>query len=347
LSLSLQYHSAVSRFSHSTVSQRCIVLVSLYSITAQCRTSLSNLTAQCRACLSLSTVSQRSVAFSSLIPQRSSRSFLSTISQHCIALSSTISQRSVALVSLSLFLSLCLSLCSITALCCVSLCSITVSQRIVALLSLYSITAQCRACLSLISLRVIVCQTMLVAYFVFLCDGSGHEISSPPLLTRSSRRLSVSSLPLPRARVKASYHASSTLELIVRTVHACAKEIRDFFILLLMFLGFLRESEVTALGSADVFEVAYADTTLLYIFVEKAKNDQARACMDTPSSLRTPRTPTSARLSGSAHTAASLPHYISAAALRHRCRPRSLRFSQLYYVEAASRRPLRHASICF
>ena len=52
--------------------------------------------------------------------------------------------------------------------------------------------------------------------------------------------------------------------------------IRDMFIMILMFLGFLRESEVVLLRPEDVWVEVIDDQEVLFIFVEKMKNDQFR-----------------------------------------------------------------------
>ena len=50
--------------------------------------------------------------------------------------------------------------------------------------------------------------------------------------------------------------------------------VRDMFMMTLMFLGFLRESEVTQLKPENVWEETIDGEAVLFIFVVKAKNDQ-------------------------------------------------------------------------
>lgn len=52
--------------------------------------------------------------------------------------------------------------------------------------------------------------------------------------------------------------------------------IRNMFLLILMFLGFLRESEATALRRQDVWTLVQDGRSLLFIFIEKSKVDQIR-----------------------------------------------------------------------
>jgi integrase len=66
------------------------------------------------------------------------------------------------------------------------------------------------------------------------------------------------------------------LTLIARITPSTFIGVRNTFILMLMFLGFLRESEAAALGDADIWEQDIGTSIVIFIFIEKSKTDQAR-----------------------------------------------------------------------
>jgi integrase len=72
--------------------------------------------------------------------------------------------------------------------------------------------------------------------------------------------------------------SNDQLRRIVKKTQPSEESIRDTFLMIVMFLGFLRQSEATNLRFNDIW-VDSVDGSLelaLYIFVEKSKTDQAR-----------------------------------------------------------------------
>jgi len=96
------------------------------------------------------------------------------------------------------------------------------------------------------------------------------NITSHPIIREAKRTVkrltkpSVSKLPVTTAHLSwMAYQAPSTF---IGT--------RNMFMMILMFLGFLRESEVTQLKPTDVWEETVDGKIVLFIYVLKAKNDQ-------------------------------------------------------------------------
>jgi hypothetical protein len=117
--------------------------------------------------------------------------------------------------------------------------------------------------------------TLVSAFPSAIADIFRFEVSSPTSggLVREMKsaitRLtppSVQKLPITRAQLISMAH----------TTLPCEQGIRDMFMMILMFLAFLRESEVVALSFFDVWVERIDGSEVLFIFVEKAKNDQKR-----------------------------------------------------------------------
>ena len=66
------------------------------------------------------------------------------------------------------------------------------------------------------------------------------------------------------------------LEAISELVRPNFLEVRDFFIILLMMAGMLRENEAMSLRKIDVWIEVINKVPCLFVFVAKAKNDQSR-----------------------------------------------------------------------
>ena len=66
------------------------------------------------------------------------------------------------------------------------------------------------------------------------------------------------------------------LRLMADKVGPCLLEVRDFFLVLLMMVAMLRESEAAALREKDVWLDSSTGSHCLFVFVEKSKTDQAR-----------------------------------------------------------------------
>jgi hypothetical protein len=67
------------------------------------------------------------------------------------------------------------------------------------------------------------------------------------------------------------------LTAIARATLYSLLSVRNTFILILMFVGLMRESEAMALGEDDVWEEVVGSATILFIFIEKSKTDRGRA----------------------------------------------------------------------
>jgi integrase len=66
------------------------------------------------------------------------------------------------------------------------------------------------------------------------------------------------------------------LTLMVKMTCPTEQSVRNTFLMIIMFMGFLRESEAVALKFKDMWVERLHGKRVLFVFVEKAKNDQER-----------------------------------------------------------------------
>ena len=119
-------------------------------------------------------------------------------------------------------------------------------------------------------------RSTILGFCSAVADLFRYEEASPthhPLITemrRCVRRLTRGSVP---KRPITNVH----LRAMVRHVKPSERSVRDMFMMILMFVAFLRECELSALKPDDVWvEEAVPGREVLYIFVAIAKNDQER-----------------------------------------------------------------------
>ena len=66
------------------------------------------------------------------------------------------------------------------------------------------------------------------------------------------------------------------LKKMVGLVKPTEESIRDMFMMIVMFMGFLRESELSKLKTSDVWVETLEGKEVLFIYIEQKKNDQGR-----------------------------------------------------------------------
>ena len=106
---------------------------------------------------------------------------------------------------------------------------------------------------------------------MFRYDTDNSPSVSP--LVREMKKTITRLTPPSTAKLPVTPDMLKRLAFLVKPTY---KSIRDFYIVLLMFLGFMRESEAAALSYSDVWIERVDDRDVLFVYVEKMKNDQDR-----------------------------------------------------------------------